>query len=327
MQTPSTILVTGGAGYIGSHTTNALLEAGFNVVIIDDLSTGFKSLLHPKAKFYEASVLDTKAVSNILSLEKIAGVIHFAAKIIVPESIAKPIDYYRNNTMGVLSMLEACKIANVKNFVFSSTAAVYGNASMDLISELTPTAPINPYGFSKLFSEQIIRDCEIEFGLKSVVLRYFNVAGASESLRFGQLSKNATHLIKIASEAACGKRESMSITGTDYPTVDGTGVRDYIHVEDLADIHVLAMKYLLSGNSSELFNCGYGHGSSVKEVIETIRKVSGVNFKVLETERRLGDAAQLVADSSKVRRVLGWVPKRDSLETISRSAYLFEKSQ
>lgn len=322
----NTILVTGGAGYIGSHTTHALIESGFDVVIIDDLSTGFERLLHPKAKFYQASVLDTVAVAGILSKENVSGVIHFAAKIIVPESIAKPIEYYQNNTMGVLSILEACKLASVKNIVFSSTAAVYGNASMELITESTPVAPINPYGFSKLFSEQMIRDCEIEFGLKSVILRYFNVAGASESLKLGQLSKNATHLIKIASETACGKRESMSITGTDYNTTDGTGVRDYIHVEDLADIHVLAMKYLVNGGKSEIFNCGYGHGSSVREVVDTVRKVSGIYFKATEAPRRLGDAAQLIADSSKVRSILGWIPKRDNLETICRSAYLFEKS-
>ena len=225
-----------------------------------------------------------------------------------------------------MSMLEACKLSNVKNFVFSSTAAVYGNAGTELITESCPVAPINPYGFSKLFSEQIIRDCEIEFGLKSVILRYFNVAGASESLKYGQLSKSATHLIKIASETACGKRESMSITGTDYQTIDGTGVRDYIHVEDLADIHILALKYLLAGGNSDLFNCGYGHGSSVREVVETVRKISGVNFKTIEAGRRPGDCAQLVADSSKARLILGWVPKRDNLETICRTAYLFEKA-
>lgn len=320
------ILVTGGAGYIGSHATSALLEAGFEVVIVDDLSTGFEKLIHPKAKFYKVSVLDTNIIAKILQNEKICGVIHFAAKIIVPESLLKPIEYYKNNTMGVLSVLEACKLSSVKNFVFSSTAAVYGNAPMELITEETPTAPINPYGFSKLFSEQMIRDAELEFGLKSVILRYFNVAGASESLQYGQLSKTASHLIKIASEAACGKRDSMQITGTDYPTTDGTGVRDYIHVEDLADIHVLALKYLLSGGSSEIFNCGYGHGSSVREVIETVRKVSGVNFQATESARRSGDAAQLVADSSKVRRVLGWIPKKDNLDLICESAYLFEKS-
>lgn len=322
----STILVTGGAGYIGSHTTNTLIESGFDVIIVDDLSTGFERLIHPKAKSYKASVLDTETIASILKKENVSGVIHFAAKIIVPESIAKPIEYYRNNTVGVLSVLEACKQANVKNFVFSSTAAVYGNATKDLITENTPVAPINPYGFSKLFSEQCIRDCEIEFGLKSVILRYFNVAGASEAGKFGQLSKNATHLIKIATEAACGKRESMTITGTDYPTTDGTGVRDYIHVEDLADIHVLAVKYLLEGGKSEIFNCGYGHGSSVREVVNTVKKITGVNFNVTEGPRRDGDAAQLVADSSKARKVLAWIPKRDNLELICRSAYVFEKS-
>jgi len=320
------ILVTGGAGYIGSHTTNALIESGFDVVIVDDLSTGFEKLIHPKAKFYLASVLDSEAIKEIMLTENISGVIHFAAKIIVPESIQRPLDYYLNNTMGVLSMLEACKASHVKNFVFSSTAAVYGNASMELINESTPTAPINPYGHSKLFSEQIIRDSQIEFGLESVILRYFNVAGASASMRFGQLSKTATHLIKIASETACSKRDSMSITGIDYPTADGTGVRDYIHVEDLADIHVLAMKHLLAGGTSEIFNCGYGHGASVKEVIETIKKVSGNNFLTLEAPRRLGDAAQLVADSSKLRKTLNWIPKRDNLELICQSAYLFEKN-
>jgi UDP-glucose 4-epimerase len=320
------ILVTGGAGYIGSHTTHALIESDYDVVIVDDLSTGLKNFIHPKAKFYQASVLDTEAMSEILSKEAISGVIHFAAKIVVPESIALPILYYKNNTMGVLSMLEACKQNNVKNFVFSSTAVVYTGTSLELMTESTPLGPISPYGFSKLFSEQIIRDTEIEFGLKSVVLRYFNVAGASESLKYGQVSKNATHLIKIASEAACGKRESMFITGTDYKTTDGTGVRDYIHVEDLADIHVLAIKYLLAGGQSEIFNCGYGYGSSVREVIEAVKKVSGVNFKVLEGPRRPGDSAHLVADSSKVRKILGWTPKRDNLEVICRSAYLFEKS-
>jgi UDP-glucose 4-epimerase len=320
-----TILVTGGAGYIGSHTTEALIEAGFDVVIVDDLSTGFERLIHPKAKFYKCNVLETDKMTSIMKEEGVFGVIHFAAKIIVPESIAKPIEYYRNNTMGVLSMLEACKASLVKNFVFSSTAAVYGNATKELITELTPVAPINPYGSSKLFSESLIRDCENEFGLKSVVLRYFNVAGASESGQFGQLSKNATHLIKIASETACGKRDSMSITGTDYDTPDGTGVRDYIHVEDLADVHVLALKYLMNGGVSEIFNCGYGHGSSVREVVEMVRKVSGINFSAIEADRRPGDAAQLVADSTKARQILNWIPKRDNLELICRSAYEFEK--
>ena len=319
------ILVTGGAGYIGSHTTDALIKNGFNVIIIDDLSTGFKSLVHPEAKFYESSILDSDKTAEIMEKENISGVIHFAAKIIVPESISQPLNYYTNNTFGVLKTLEACKKANVKKFVFSSTAAVYGNGSDDLITEKLPTAPINPYGFSKLMSEQLIKDVDLEFGLKSIILRYFNVAGASESLRYGQLSKNASHLIKIGCEAACGKRPGMSITGADYNTPDGTGVRDYIHVEDLADAHVLAMRYLLTGGESETFNCGYGHGSSVRAVIDTIKKVSGVDFNVTEAPRRAGDAASLVSDNSKIKRILEWTPKRDNLELICKSAYEWEK--
>ncbi len=319
------ILVTGGAGYIGSHTTDALIRRGFNVVVLDDLSTGFRSLVQTAAKFYEGSILDVEKVTDILIKEKINGVIHFAAKIIVPESIFQPLNYYTNNTMGVIKILEACKIANVTNFVFSSTAAVYGNGSGVLINELHPTAPINPYGFSKLMSEQIIKDVEKEFGLKSIILRYFNVAGASESQKYGQLSKNASHLIKIGCETACGKRSGMSITGIDYNTPDGTGVRDYIHVEDLADVHVLAIEYLMAGGKSETLNCGYGHGSSVREVISTIKKVTGKDFLVTETERRIGDAASLVADNTKIKNILGWNPKRDNLELICQSAYEWEK--
>lgn len=321
------ILVTGGAGYIGSHTTSALILAGHEIVIVDDLSTGFASLIHPQAKFYKTTILDTKKIEEILINEKISGVIHFAAKIIVPESIEKSTEYYLNNTGGVLSILQACKNAGVKNIVFSSTAAVYGNNSLDMVTENSPLAPMNPYGHSKLMSEQIIRDAEIEFGLKSIILRYFNVAGASESLKLGQLSPKATHLIKIASETACGKRPSMSITGTDYQTPDGTGIRDYIHVEDLADIHVLAINNLFDGGNSEIFNCGYGKGFSVKEVIETIKKVSGKDFFVTHAPRRPGDTEKLVADSTKLRQKLNWFPKRDSLETICRSAYLFECQQ
>lgn len=322
----TTILVTGGAGYVGSHTADALIKSGFNVVIVDNLSTGFSELLHPQARFFQISLSETEKLEDIITREKISGVIHFAAKIIVPESIIHPLDYYENNTHGVLSTLRACQATGVKNFVFSSTAAVYGNSSAELISEQTSTAPINPYGFSKLFSEQIIRDTELEFGLKSIIFRYFNVAGASESQIYGQRSKTASHLIKIACEAACGKRPSMSITGTDYPTKDGTGVRDYIHVEDLAEAHVLAMKYLLDGGKSDLFNCGYGHGYSVREVINCIKRVTNTNFEVIEAARRSGDTAQLVANSTKLRNQLGWVPRRDNLELICKSAYQYEKS-
>ncbi len=319
------ILVTGGAGYIGSHTTDALIKNCFNVIILDDFSTGFKELIHPGATLYQGSVLDVENTADILKKENIDGIIHLAAKIIVPESITHPLDYYTNNTVGVISVLRACKISSVKKFVFSSTAVVYGNDNHGLISETDKTSSVSPYGFSKLMSEQIIKDVELEFGLKHVILRYFNVAGASESLKYGQLSKNASHLIKIGSATACGKRPEMLITGTDYNTPDGTGIRDYIHVEDLADVHVLAMKYLLDGGKSDTFNCGYGHGSSVREVINTIKKVSGVNFKVTEGPRREGDAASLVSDNSKIKKILGWIPKRDNLELICKSAYEWEK--
>lgn len=320
------ILVTGGAGYIGSHTTNALIENGFNVVIIDDLSTGFEKLLHPQAKFYKNSILNAEHTAEVMIKERIDGVIHFAAKIVVPESISEPLNYYTNNTMGVIKTLEACKTAGVKNFVFSSTAAVYGNGSNSLVDEQTPTMPLNPYGFSKLMSEQIIKDVEIEFGLKSVILRYFNVAGASRSKKYGQITKQASHLIKIACEAACGKRSEMFITGNDYNTPDGTGVRDYIHVEDLADAHVCAMNYLLNGGKSETLNCGYGHGSSVLEVISTVKKVTGVDFKVSAGPRRIGDADSIVSDNTKIKKILGWTPKRDNLELICLSAFEWEKS-
>ncbi len=319
------ILVNGGAGYIGSHTTNALIENGFNVIIVDDLSTGFERLIHPKAKFYKGSILDAQFLAKVMNDEKIDGVIHFAAKIVVPESISQPLNYYTNNTLGVIKTLEACKMANVKKFVFSSTAAVYGNGSNSLVDEKTPAAPLNPYGFSKLMSEQIIRDVDLEFGLKSVILRYFNVAGASQSKKYGQITKNASHLIKIACETACGKRSEMFVTGNDYNTPDGTGVRDYIHVEDLADAHVDAMNYLLKGGSSETLNCGYGHGSSVLEVISTIKKVSGIDFKVLQGPRRVGDADSIVSDNKKIKQILGWTPKRDNLELICKSAYEWEK--
>lgn len=322
----TTILTTGGAGYIGSSTISKLINQGFRVVIVDDLSTGFKELLHPDAIFYKVEISDTQSLTEIMKKEKVSGVIHFAAKIVVPESISEPLKYYSNNTNGVISVLNACKSLNIKNFVFSSTAAVYGNANVDFINENTPTAPINPYGHSKLFSEQIVRDTELEFGLRSVVFRYFNVAGASRDLKFGQRTKTATHLIKIASEAALKKRERMFITGTDYDTPDGTGIRDYIHVEDLANAHVLAMKYLLEGGKSDLFNCGYGHGHSVREVIDCMKKISAFNFESSESPRRLGDAAQLVANPQHLKSILNWIPELDDLELICRTALEFERS-
>ena len=322
------VLVTGGAGYIGSHTTKKLLEAGYGVVVLDNLTAGFLEAVPAGADFVMGDIRDKALVSRVMKDKNIHGVVHFAAKLIVPESLENPLDYYENNTLGVLMLAQACLENQIKSVVFSSTAAVYGDANTsELIAETSATGPLNPYGQSKLMSEKILRDCEAPYGLKSVCLRYFNVAWASVDGTNGQRTKNATHLIKVASEAACGLRKSVGVFGTDYPTADGTGVRDYIHVEDLADLHVLALKYLEGGGRSEIFNCGYGRGFSVRQVLETVRKVSGQNFAVVEMSRRPGDAAALVADSSKIRKAFGWVPKRDQLDEICQTAYNWEKKQ
>ncbi len=321
------ILLTGGAGYIGSHTAQALINSGHEVIVFDNLTTGIRSSIPKNAEFVKGDVRDRESLESTLRKYSIEAVIHFAAKLIVPESIEKPIEYYENNTVGVLTLAQACVAVGVKKVVFSSTAAVYGDANIcDVVTEEAATFPLNPYGFSKLMSEQILRDCEAAYGVRSVCLRYFNVAGAAESGQNGQCTKNATHLIKVAAEAACGKRTYVGIFGTDYPTPDGTGVRDYIHVEDLADLHVMALQYLQDGGKSEIFNCGYGHGFSVREVIGAVKRVSGIDFLVQEQPRRLGDAAILIADSSKVRNVFNWAPKRDNLEFICKTAYNWEKA-
>lgn len=319
------VLVTGGAGYIGSHATQKLLDAGYAVVVYDNLNTGFKEAVPAGADFIQGDVRDKLMLSRVMKDKNISSVVHFAAKIIVSESIEKPMDYYENNTMGVLALAQACVANGIRKIVFSSTAAVYGNASsVGLIDERAQTKPLNPYGQSKLVSEFILRDCEKPYGLKSVCLRYFNVAGASLDGKNGQRSKDATNLIKVVCETAAGKRDSVGIFGTDYPTPDGTGVRDYIHVEDLADIHVFALKYLEQGGESEIYNCGYGKGFSVREVIENVRKVSGKNFKVIERPRRECDISFSVADSSKIRKAFNWTPKRDNLELICKTAYDWE---
>ncbi|WP_374001724.1 UDP-glucose 4-epimerase GalE [Bdellovibrio bacteriovorus] len=321
------VLVTGGAGYIGSHTVSVLLRSGYQVVVFDNMTTGFRAAIGAGVEFVNGDVRSVSDLGNVLQKYSIDAVVHFAAKLVVPESIVQPVEYYQNNTAGVLSLLQACIANGVRKIVFSSTAAVYGDAlASGMVTENLQAKPLNPYGFSKLMSEQILRDCEEPHGIRSVCLRYFNVAGAAEDGKNGQRTANATHLIKVASQAACGKRASVGIFGTDYPTPDGTGVRDYIHVEDLADLHVLALNYLNEGGKSEIFNCGYGHGFSVREVIDTVKKVSGVDFKVEEQPRRAGDAATLVADSSKVRKAFNWTPKRDNLELICQTAYEWERS-
>lgn len=320
------VLVTGGAGYIGSHTAQVLLERDHQVVVLDNLSTGFQEAIPPGCEFVQGDIRDTNFVVNLLKSFKIEAVVHFAAKLIVPESIDKPYDYYDNNVNGVLSMVNACRQTGVDKFVFSSTAAVYGETEKQgLINETDPTGPTNPYGASKLMSERILLDSEKPYGLKTVCLRYFNVAGAHPHLQNGQRTKAATHLIKVASEAACGKRASVGIFGTDYKTVDGSGVRDYIHVVDLAQVHALALQYLSDGGSSQIFNCGYGEGFSVKQVLSTMRTVSNVEFKTVEEKRRQGDVASLVADSTKAQKTLKWTPRHNDLNFICKTAYEWEK--
>jgi len=318
------ILITGGAGYIGSHTARAFLDKGYGVIVVDDLSSGYLEAVPEGAGFVRANIHNVPEIIDIIRRNDIEGVIHFAAKIIVPESIAQPLDYYSNNTGGVLSMLHACKATGIDKFVFSSTAAVYGDAGSELITEDFPIGPINPYGCSKYFSEQIIRDCGKAYGINNVILRYFNVAGAAHDISNGQRSKVSTHLIKLASETALGINPHLKMTGTDFETKDGTGVRDYIHVEDLADLHTLAFEYLENDGPSDIFNCGYGHGYSVREVIDTMKKVSGVDFKVIESERRPGDAATLVASNEKIKKTFKWTPKRNDLDLICRSAFQWE---
>lgn len=318
------ILITGGAGYIGSHTARAFLEKGYGVVVVDDLSAGYLEAVPEGAGFVKANIHNVRELIDIIRRNNIEGVIHFAAKIIVPESVEQPLEYYSNNTGGVMSVLHACRATGINKFVFSSTAAVYGDAGSHLITEDFPIKAINPYGYSKYFSECIIRDCGKAYGIDNVILRYFNVAGASHDINNGQRSRISTHLVKLAAEAALGVIPFLKMTGTDFETKDGTGVRDYIHVEDLADLHTLAFEYLENGGQSDIFNCGYGHGYSVREVIETMKKVTGIDFKVIETERRPGDAATLVASNDKIKKTFKWTPLRNNLELICRSAYEWE---
>ena len=320
------ILVTGAAGYIGSHAVNSLLKSDFEVVAYDNLSTGFRSAVPSQVKFIDGDIRSTDLLTRVLEENNIQAVLHFAAKLKVPESITKPLDYYDNNISGTISLIQACKTANVNKVIFSSTAAVYGtaNGNEGLVSENSIVAPINPYGSSKFMAEKILQDAETAHGIKSVILRYFNVAGAAVDGKNGQRTADASHLIKVASEAAIGKRQQVQVFGTDYPTKDGSGVRDYIHVEDLIDAHILALQYLLKGGESQIMNCGYGRGYSVLEVLEAMKRISGTSFGVLTQDRRIGDAPHLVADSTKLKKLLGWAPKRDDLDLICRTSFEWE---
>ncbi len=319
-----TILVTGGAGYIGSHTVQQLLARGESVVVLDNLSTGFARSV-AGVKLVTGDVGDAQLVTGLLREHGIRTVVHFAAHTIVPESVADPLKYYGNNTCQTRSLLAACAAGGVKHFVFSSTAAVYGIPGSGLAAEDSQLSPINPYGTSKLMSEWMLRDLGAATDLRYVVLRYFNVAGSDPEGRIGQSTRKATLLVKVACEASVGRRESVSIFGTDYPTPDGTGVRDYIHVVDLADAHLLAVDYLRGGGRSETLNCGYGHGYSVREVLDSVQRVSGAPLKIVEMPRRAGDPPSLVAKSARIRQVLGWKPRLDNLDGIVASSLDWER--
>jgi UDP-glucose 4-epimerase len=324
MSAKTNVLVTGGAGYIGSHTVLQLKARGANVVVLDNLSTGFRQAVGD-VPLVVGDMGDRKVVSDLLKQNQIDTVIHFAANTIVPESVSNPLKYYGNNTCGTRSLLESCIENGVKHFVFSSTAAVYGIPSSGLAAEDMPTAPINPYGTSKLMSEWMLRDVCAASAMRSTILRYFNVAGSDPEGRIGQSTRAATLLVKVACEAAVGKRPFVSVFGTDYPTPDGTGVRDYIHVDDLAAAHLKALDYLQAGGASTTVNCGYGHGYSVREVLSSVEKLAGVKLDIREEPRRAGDPPSLVAKADKARNLFGWQPRLDDIDVIVRTSLEWER--
>ncbi|HJT97413.1 MAG TPA: UDP-glucose 4-epimerase GalE [Rhodanobacteraceae bacterium] len=320
------ILVTGGAGYIGSHVVQQLAANGERVVVLDNLSTGFREAVRD-AELVVGDVGDSDLVRQTIAARGVDTIMHFAAHTIVPESVQDPLKYYGNNTCATRSLLASAVAAGVAHFVFSSTAAVYGMPTSGVADEDTPTAPINPYGTSKLMSEMMLRDVCAAAPMRSVVLRYFNVAGCDPAGRIGQSTKNATLLVKVACEHAVGKRERLAIFGTDYDTPDGTCIRDYIHVEDLAAAHIRALDYLRGGGGSVTLNCGYGHGYSVREVLSTVERVSGRTLNVVEEARRPGDPPALIARSDRLKALLGWEPRHDDLDVIVGTALAWEARQ
>ena len=318
------LLVTGGAGYIGSHVVRQLGAAGEDVITLDNLCTGFREAV-TAGELIIGETGDAALLDRIFAEHDIDTVMHFAAHTIVPESVADPLKYYRNNTCSSRTLLEAAHKHGVRHFVFSSTAAVYGIPPGGKAAEDSPNAPINPYGTSKLMTEWMLRDLALAGGPSYVALRYFNVAGCEPTGTIGQSTPKATLLVKVACEAATGTRPGVSIFGTDYPTPDGTGLRDYIHVEDLASAHLDALTYLRNGGESTTLNCGYGHGYSVREVLQAVEKVNGAPLNISEEARRAGDPPELVAVADKVRTVLGWKPKFDDLDTIVRTSLAWER--
>jgi len=320
-----TVLVTGGAGYIGSHAVRALCAAGIPTIVLDDLSTGSALLVPPNVPLLQGNIGQRALVADTLKRYDVDSVIHFAASIVVPESVERPLDYYRNNVTNSLHLIEACVAHGVRYFIFSSSAAVYGQPATVPVPEDAPTAPLNPYGTTKLMVEWILRDTAAAHRLRYAALRYFNVAGADAGGRAGQVSRESTHLIKTACEAALGARPEIAIYGTDYPTPDGTCIRDYIHVSDLADLHVLALRRLQEGGGSFVVNCGYGRGYSVREVLSAVERINGQRLKVREAPRRPGDAPSLVADTRRLSELLDWRPRADALDDIVRTALAWER--
>ena len=319
------VLVTGGAGYIGSHMLLELCEADEKVVVVDNLSTGFRWAVPDGVPLVVGDAGDEALINEVLKAYKVNAIIHFAGSIVVPESVADPLGYYLNNTVKSRALMAAAVRAGVESFIFSSTAAVYGMPKQNPVAETAELKPMSPYGSSKLMTEAMLADASRAHPLKHVVLRYFNVAGADPMGRSGQSTPRATHLIKVACEAALGKRDHMEVFGADYPTPDGTCIRDYIHVKDLALAHMAALKHLRSNGASDIFNCGYSKGFSVLEVIEAVKRISGVDFEVRKSPRRAGDPAAIVAASDKIRATLGWKPQYHDIDGIVASALAWER--
>jgi len=318
------VLVTGGAGYIGSHAVLDLLEAGEEVVVIDNLTTGFDWAIDKRAKFYKGDIADDVLVPQLMREHQVEAVIHFAGSIIVPESVADPLKYYLNNTAKSRSLIDISVQAGVKHFIFSSTAAVYGMPDVSPVNEDVVLQPMSPYGVSKLMTEWMLRDVAAAHPMTYTALRYFNVAGGDPKGRVGQSTANATHLIKVACQTALGQRSHIEIFGNDYPTPDGTCIRDYIHVSDLVAAHTAALNYLRAGGASLVANCGYGHGFSVREVLGAVERVAGHPFEVRHGPRRPGDPASVVSDPARIKAVLGWTPQLDDLDQIVAHAYAWE---